>query len=146
MEQANEKQNSNPIADQHSSDPQAATAGAPHATPDAGGQSFDQLMAQSPKLCPFAGWLKCLRKPALSMEYSFQKRHVPDLDNDVQGAHKASGQGNQGATHPNGQNSDTMSISGGFTIRYFDFALGVVGLAIAGCLMKGCGCLKRKMF
>lgn len=80
------------------------------------------------------------------MEYSFQKRHVPDLDNDVQGAHKASGQGNQGATHPNGQNSDTMSISGGFTIRYFDFALGVVGLAIAGCLMKGCGCLKRKMF
>ncbi len=114
--------------------------------PNTGEQNFDQLMARSPKLSPFAGWLKCLRKPALSMEYSFQKRHVPDLDNDVQGANKPNGQGNQGSTHPSGQNSDTMSVRGGFTIRYFDFALGVVGLAIAGCLMKGCGCLKRKMF
>ena len=142
MEQENQQPNQHQTADQPSSDTQPVA----DTMRGSDGQNFDQLMAASPRLSPFAGWLKCLRKPALSMEYSFQKRHVPDLDKDVQGANQAGGQGNQGSTHPSGQNSDTMSVRGGFTIRYFDFALGVVGLAIAGCLMKGCGCLKRKMF
>ena len=105
-----------------------------------GEQTFDRLMAESPTLSPFCGWLKCLRKPALSMEYSIQKRHVPDLDTD------SSMSGQSAPKAKKGQNSDTMGLSGSFTIRYFDFALGVLGLAIAGCLVKGCGCLKRKMF
>ena len=106
-----------------------------------GERTFDRLMAESPTLSPFCGWLKCLRKPALSMEYSLQKRHVPDLDAD-------SGQTSSASTPccSCGQNSDTMGINGSFTIRYFDFALGIVGLAIAGCLVKGCCLLKRKMF
>lgn len=136
MEQENQNQNQTASAEQKTADTRATGN-----TTDAGNPNFDQLMAQSPKLSPFCGWLKCLRKPALSMEYSLQKRHVPDLDAD-------SGQTSSASTPccSCGQNSDTMGINGSFTIRYFDFALGIVGLAIAGCLVKGCCLLKRKMF
>jgi hypothetical protein len=101
--------------------------------------TMDQLMAQSPKLSPFCGWIKCLRSPALSMQYSIQKRHVPDLNADT-------AQQTSGTSSAAGQNSDTMDVTGGFTIRYFDFALGVLGLMMAGCLLKGCCFLKKKMF
>ena len=140
MEQ--EKQTANTANEQNTSTQNSASQTAATAdTPTEGGdQTFERLMAESPTLSPFCGWLKCLRKPALSMEYSIQKRHVPDLDTD-------SGTSGQSAPKAKkGQNSDAMGLSGSFTIRYFDFALGVLGLAIAGCLMKGCGCLKRKMF
>lgn len=134
MEQ--EKQKANTANEQNTNTQSSAAQSA--ATDDE--QTFDRLMAESPTLSPFCGWLKCLRKPALSMEYSIQKRHVPDLDTD-------SGMSGQSAPKAKkGQNSDTMGLSGSFTIRYFDFALGVLGIAIAGCLVKGCGCLKRKMF
>ena len=118
----------------------------------AGGESqtFDQLMSASPTLSPLASWLKCLRKPAISVEYSFQKRHVPDLDREnKKGGHTASGAKNtaSGSTESakSGKNSDVMDVTGSFTIRYFDFALGILGMAIASCMAKGCGCLKRKM-
>ena len=78
-------------------------------------------------------WLTCLRRPALSMQYSVQKRHVPDLDNDT-------------GTTPSGMDSDDMNLRGGFTIRYFDLAAGALVLATAGCLIKLCCAVKRKMF
>ena len=108
-----------------------------------GGKSptMEQLMQKSPTLSPLCGWLKCLRKPALSMQYSIRKRHVPDLDTDTGGQGQSPSPSAQ-----QGKNSDTMDVTGGFTIRYFDFALGVLGLMAAGILVKG-GCfLKKKMF
>ena len=125
--------------------------------------SFDQLMAQSSTLSPMSGWIKCLRKPALSMQYSLQKRHVPDLDADTEGQSQGasgtpqsaqggqstqSGQSASPSSTPTkaGQNSDTMGLTGGFTIRYFDLAMGAFGLMMLGCLLKGCCFLKRKIF
>ncbi len=103
--------------------------------------TMEQLMQKSPTLSPLCGWLKCLRKPALSMQYSIRKRHVPDLDTDTGGQGQSPSPSAQ-----QGKNSDTMDVTGGFTIRYFDFALGVLGLMAAGILVKG-GCfLKKKMF
>lgn len=118
-------------------------------TSAAGQANFDQLMEASPMLSPFAGWLKCLRKPAISVEYNLKKRHVPDLDQDG-GQSKQSGQGNQSGSGKDsqgscGKNSDVMGVSGSFTIRYFDFALGILGLAIVKCMTKGCRCLGRWM-
>ena len=119
-----------------------ATAGAASSTGAATSgrePNFQQLMAASPTRSPLAGWLKCLRKPAISVEYSFQKRHVPDLDTDRGAA--SSG----GGTATPGKNADTMGVGGSFTIRYFDFALGILGLAIVGCMTRGCRCLGRKL-
>ena len=121
------------------------------------GDSFDALMEQSPVLCPVGKWLKCLRKPAISLEYSISKRHIPDLDEMPQSTPSASGtaggtgtkgtaqaaSGTKGAGK--GQNSDIMDMTGGFTIRYFDLTVGVMGIALLGCLWKGCCCLKRIM-
>ncbi len=104
--------------------------------------SFDELMQQSPMLCPVSKWLKCLRKPAISMEYSIRKRHIPDLDAMPQSADLGDG---KAGTAGKGQNSDAMDVTGGFAIRYFDLALGVMGLALLGCIWKGCCCLKRIM-
>ncbi len=134
--------------DQETKQPNADTNTNTNANQDAGADSsnseqsptMEQLMQKSPTLSPLCGWLKCLRAPALSMQYSIQKRHVPDLDNET---------GEQGQSPSpsaqKGKNSDTMDVTGGFTIRYFDFALGVLGLMVAGCLFKGCLCLKRHM-
>lgn len=99
--------------------------------------TMDQLMARSPLLAPLGNWLKCLRKPALSLEYSFQKRHVPDLDTDTGKQEDSSSK--------LGHNSDVMGLNGGFTIRYFDFAMGILGLTILSCVTRGCTCIRRWM-
>jgi hypothetical protein len=78
--------------------------------------------------------MKCLRKPALSMQYTLEKRHIPDMDDDP-----------TGQTQVKGSNSDTMSVTGGFTIRYFDFAAGAFTLLVAGCMMKALCCVKKMM-
>ena len=163
MEQQN--QNHNETA-RKSSAAEDRTAAEPTATaPAAGtgeGASWDRLMAQSPMLAPLGQWLKCLRKPAISLQYSFQKRHIPDLDaaqraaqsaaqSAAQGAAQSAAQGAaQGAaqsaeTAGKGQNSDVMDVTGGATLRYFDLAAGVVGIMLLGCLWKGCCALKRVM-
>jgi hypothetical protein len=133
------------------------TSGAAQSDP-----SFEQLMEVSPMLSPLAGWVKCLRRSGISVEYSFRKRHVPDMEQeggagssgtpDVTGAAGTSlsqGKGDTAkpASSPSskGKNSDEMGVNGHFTIRYFDFALGVLGLAIAGCMAKSCCALKRYM-
>ena len=112
---------------------------------------FEQLMESSPMLSPLAGWVKCLRRSGISVEYSFRKRHVPDMA--LEGG-ATSSQGacdtactTKSAAFPSakGKNSDEMGVNGHFTIRYFDFALGVLGLAIASCMAKSCCALKRYM-
>jgi hypothetical protein len=138
-------------ASNQSADAAADTNMNPNANTNESEQSFDQLMQGSSMLSPLAGWLKCLRKPALSVEYSLQKRHVPDLDreggqNKKSGGNTSAGTASSDSPAPRGKNSDVMGVNGSFTIRYFDFALGIMGLAIAGFLTKGCCCLKRKMF
>ena len=160
MEQQN--QNHNETARKSSAAEDRTTATALAATaPAAGtgeGASWDQLMAQSPALAPVGRWLKCLRKPAISLQYSFQKRHIPDLDvaqsaaqsaaqeaaqSAAQGAAQSAAQGAE--TAGKGQNSDVMDVTGGATLRYFDLAAGVVGIMLLSCLWKGCCALKRAM-
>lgn len=111
------------------SDPTAVPASSASAAP-----SMTTVLEDSavpPVVCE---WLSCLRRPALSMQYSVQKRHVPDLDNDT------------GAQAQAGVDTDEMKLQGGFTIRYFDLAAGALALATAGCLIKLCCAMKRKMF
>ena len=108
-------------------------------------QDFQQLLAASPTLSPLAGWLKCLRKPAISVEYSLRKRHVPDLDEDDPKSEENGSNPTNSRDKTCGRNSDVMGVQGSFTIRYFDFALGILGLAIVSCMTKGCQRLKRKM-
>lgn len=136
-----EQENKQPSADTNTANSTDTSTTTNTSSPTASGSAptMDQLMEQSPKLSPLCGWIKCLRGPALSMQYSIQKRHVPDLNTDT--AQQASG-----STATVGKNTDTMDVTGGFTIRYFDFALGVLGLMMAGCLLKGCCFLKKKMF
>ena len=46
--------------------------------------------------------MKCLRKPAISVQYTLEKRHIPDMDDDP-----------TGQTQVKGSNSDTVSVTGG---------------------------------
>jgi hypothetical protein len=120
-------------------------------------------------------WLICVRKPALSLRYRMEKRHVPDLDAEpaVRGDSAATSAGQadtttsadtpaisrnapsdapEAADSPSapkapvkGKNSDLMTVTGGFTIRYFDLAAGMLGMLLAGCLFRGCCWMKRQM-
>lgn len=103
-------------------------------TPTNGADDMLTLMEQSEKTCGLGQWMKCLRKPALSMQYTVEKRHIPDMDDDP-----------TGQTRVKGSNSDTVSVKGGFTIRYFDFAAGAFTLLLAGCMIKALCCVKRLM-
>ena len=89
---------------------------------------------ENQKTCCLGQWMKCLRKPALSMQYTLEKRHIPDMDNDP-----------TGQTAGKGSNSDTMSVTGGFTIRYFDLAAGAMTLLLTGCMIKALCCVKKMM-
>jgi hypothetical protein len=104
------------------------------AAPATGADDMLKLMEKNPRVCGLGGWMKCLRKPALSLQYTVDKRHVPDMDSDPTGQAEVPG-----------ANSDTMTVKGGFTIRYFDLAAGMLLLMVAGCFIKGCCCLKRMM-
>ena len=103
-------------------------------TPTNGADDMLALMEQSEKTCGLGQWMKCLRKPALSMQYTVEKRHIPDMDDDP-----------TGQTQVKGSNSDTVSVKGGFTIRYFDFAAGAFTLLVAGCVLKALCCVKKMM-
>ena len=103
-------------------------------TPTNGADDMLCLMEKSEKTCALGQWMKCLRKPALSMQYTLEKRHIPDMDNDP-----------TGQTAGKGSNSDTMSVTGGFTIRYFDLAAGAMTLLLAGCMIKALCCMRKMM-
>lgn len=90
-----------------------------------GADDMIALMGQDQRTCGAGKWMKCLRKPALSMQYTLEKRHIPDMDGDP-----------TGKTPVKGANEDTMSVTGGFTIRYFDLAAGTALLILTGCVVK----------
>ena len=135
-----DQENKQPSADTHTANntDTSTTTGTSASTASGSAPTMTQLMEQSPRLSPLCGWIRCLRGPALSMQYSIQKRHVPDLNADI-------AQQSSGTPATAGQNSDTMDMTGGFTIRYFDFALGILGLTVVGCLLKCCSRLKKKL-
>ena len=113
---------------------QGAQANAGSAASSNGADDMLKLMGENQKTCALGQWMKCLRKPALSMQYTLEKRHIPDMDNDP-----------TGQTAGKGSNSDTMSVTGGFTIRYFDLAAGAMTLLLAGCMIKALCCVKKMM-
>ena len=138
--QSNKGQGQNQGAQTTGSQPKSACCQSSH-KPDA-----MDVLKQTPVPPVLCDWLVCLRKPALSMQYSIQKRHVPDLDTDKQTADGTATAKGGTAPREKGVNSDTMAVQGDFTIRYFDLAAGVLALAAVGCLIKTCCCLKRKIF
>ena len=113
---------------------QGAQANAGSAAPSNGADDMLKLMGENQKTCALGQWMKCLRKPALSMQYTLEKRHIPDMDNDP-----------TGQTAGKDSNSDTMSVTGGFTIRYFDLAAGAMTLLLAGCMIKALCCMRKMM-
>ena len=122
---------------QNTSHNDKATSSAAPSTPAAPTNGADDmlcLMGQSQKTCALGQWMKCMRKPALSMQYTLEKKHVPDMDDDP-----------AGQTPVKGSNSDAMSVSGGFTIRYFDLAAGAMLLLVAGCMIKAMCCVRKML-
>ena len=152
----------------------------PQADPPVGTDrpTLESVTEQLPLPRVLKDWLICVRKPALSLRYRMEKRHIPDLDADGAGKsdgtapdptgsntdsrHAASPKGASpasqgGETAPaaqdssrapvchKGQNTDLMTVTGGFTIRYFDLAAGMLGILLAGCLLRGCCWVRRKM-
>lgn len=124
---ANDKQ-----TESHVNQDKTAPRGSGGAAPATGADDMLKLMEKNPRVCGLGGWMKCLRKPALSLQYTVDKRHVPDMDSDPTGQAEVPG-----------ANSDTMTVKGGFTIRYFDFAAGVLTLLVLGCISKSCLCIRR---
>ena len=130
----------------------SADSGSTASRQDSSCASKPDLMAvlkQTPTPPVLCDWLVCLRKPALSMQYSIQRKHIPDLDALGRNENGAQPQGSSASTTPTsrpGVNSDTMGVKGDFTIRYLDLAAGVLAMVAAGCLVKGCLFFKRNMF
>lgn len=130
----NQNQDKFDQASTNTTDTAAAQADAAAQEPTNGADDMLKLMGENQKTCGLGQWMKCLRKPALSMQYTVEKRHIPDMDDDPTGQMQVKG-----------SNSDTMSVKGGFTIRYFDFAAGAFTLLLAGCVMKALCCVKKIM-
>ena len=134
-----ENQNVNIKSNGNSASRDATSAGNNQAsgenkTPTNGADDMLCLMEQEQQTCILGKWMKCMRKPALSMQYTLDKRHIPDMDDDP-----------SGKTPVKGANEDTMSVTGGFTIRYFDLAAGAMLLLLAGCALKGLCRLRKWM-
>ena len=130
----NQNQDKFDQASTNTTDTAAAQADAAAQEPTNGADDMLKLMGENQKTCGLGQWMKCLRKPALSMQYTVEKRHIPDMDDDPTGQMQVKG-----------SNSDTISVKGGFTIRYFDFAAGAFTLLLAGCVMKALCCVKKIM-
>lgn len=111
------------------------------------------LLGQTSLPASTCGWISCLRKSGMSLTYSVQKRHIPDMDqaqsaqsggqtggqSDQNGQNASSGQGSQQTAGA----SDTMTCSGSCSIRYFDLAVGaILVLSVCG-MLKGLRCMKR---
>ena len=125
------------------------------ATPD-----MMTLLGQTSLPANVCGWLSCLRKSGMSLTYSMQKRHIPDMDqpqsaqggqnggqtggqtggqSDGQAQNASSDKGNQQSTGT----SDTMTCSGSCSIRYFDLAVGAMLVLTVCGILKGCRCMRR---
>ena len=106
------------------------------------------LLGQTSLPASTCGWISCLRKSGMSLTYSLQKRHIPDMDqarsaqggqSDQNGQNASSGQGNQQSAGT----SDTMTCSGSCSIRYFDLAVGAMLVLTVCGILKGCRCMRR---
>ena len=109
-----------------------------------GADDMLKLMEQSDKTCMLGQWMKCMRKPALSVRYTLDKRHIPDMDSVTTDQCGCPSQGSESAPIK-GSNADVMTTRGGFTIRYFDLASGMLTVLAAACLLKGYCCLKKHL-
>ena len=117
-----------------SATPAAGAAPNGGTAPTNGADDMLCLMGQNQRTCLLGQWMKCMRKPALSMQYTLEKKHVPDMDDDP-----------AGQTPVKGANADTVSVTGGFTIRYFDLAAGAMLLLAAGCMVKAMCCVRKML-
>ena len=122
------------------------------------------LLGQTSLPANVCGWLSCLRKSGMSLTYSMQKRHIPDMDqpqsaqggqnggqnggqtggqtdgqSDGQAQNASSGQGNQQSAGT----SDTVTCSGSCSVRYFDLAVGAMLVLTVCGMLKGLRCMKR---
>lgn len=144
--------------DTASNQQQTSTAGG-NSTAQSGGNTPDMmtLLNQSSLSASACGWISCLRKSGMSISYSIDKRHVPDMDqpqgnqsggsqqnaqNKSQGNSQGSGQGGSQSGSQGGA-SDTMTCSGSCSVRYFDLAVGAMLLLVACGLYKGLRSMKR---
>ena len=109
-----------------------------------GADDMLKLMEQSDKTCMLGQWMKCMRKPALSVRYTLDKRHIPDMDSVTTDQCGCPSQGSE-SSPIKGSNADVMTTRGGFTIRYFDLASGMLTVLAAACLLKGYCCLKKRL-
>ena len=121
------------------------TAASANATPSNGAEDMLCLMEQNQKTCMLGQWMRCMRKPALSVQYTLEKRHIPDMDNDPAGKIAGQASGGKSGAGGKGSNADTVSVTGGFTIRYFDLAAGAMTLLLAGCMIKALCCVRKLM-
>ncbi len=127
-------QNQDKFNQTNTTDTAATETATANKAPTNGADDMLCLMEQNHKTCCLGQWMKCLRKPAISMQYTLEKRHIPDMDDDP-----------TGQTQVKGSNSDTVSVTGGFTIRYFDLAAGAMTLMLAGCMIKALCCVRKLM-
>lgn len=117
------------------------------------------LLGQTSLPASARGWLSCLRKSGMSLTYSLQKQHIPNMDQaqsaqsggqtggqnggqsqgNSQGKNASSAQGNQQTTGA----SDTMTCSGSCSMRYFDLAVGAILVMTVCGILKGCRCMKK---
>ena len=134
MDNQNENTKVNGSASQGTASAGKNQAAVGNNAPTNGADDMLSLMDQNQETCVLGKWMKCMRKPALSMQYTLDKRHIPDMDDDP-----------TGSTPVKGANEDTMSVTGGFTIRYFDLAAGAMLLLLAGCALKGLCRLRKWM-
>lgn len=119
-----------------------------------GAKSCEQLMSECPVTAKAAPWLACLRKPAISLSYTLEKRHVPDITassnqpnagqdggkssalSGSKGTSQGDSQGTCGCRCSSGVNSDVMQCTGSCTIRYFDLLMGAMGLVALGAIWR----------
>ncbi len=154
-------QNHNPSSESSASESDTQTKCPP---------TMAELLEQSPVPSCVCNWIACMRKAGISLTYSLEKKHIADM-NHPQASEPSSSDnstdaraGSQsGAQHkpragaspnsavPQEANTpvgsiDAMTVSGTCRIRYFDLALGALGILSACCLIKCCCHMKHKWF
>ncbi len=131
------------------SSPATGSAASADATP-----TMEELLTRAPVPSSVCDWITCMRKAGISLSYSLEKRHIPDMKRDAQAsastgrtAQKSSDGATSGAsgtqTAPAVGSIDTMTVSGTCRIRYFDLALGAMALLAASVMVKCCCCMKK---
>ncbi len=114
--------------------------------------TMDELLSESPIPCGICRWITCMRKAGIALNYTMEKRHIPDMNQEAKTSSPtskpapASGASAFSAGAPTKGSMDAMTISGVCRIRYFDLALGAMALLSASILLKCCCRMKRHLF